>query len=306
MIERAMHRKPNFFIVGAAKSGTTAMDEYLDQHPDIYMAAKEPHHFASDIMKPDDPRRSPDWYAALFKGARDEKVIGESSVFYLLSQVAAERIKEFNPDARILIHVRNPIDVIPSHHSQLVYEGREPVKDLRQALALEPQRKQGQKNPKKAAPIHGLLFYRDFVRFADQIARFFDAFGRERVRVIVYEDFVKDTAGEYRKTLEFLEVDPGFAPEFRVINANKSMRSEFLMNLVVRDPPPLIGRISRALFPLDARYAIKARIKELNTRYHRREPLDPETSRQLKSELRPEVERLSALLGRDLTHWCAG
>lgn len=298
-----MSRKPNFFIVGAAKCGTTAMHDYLEQHPDVFMAPKEQHHFAPDLVKPDDPRLSDDYYASLFAGARDEKIVGESSVFYLLSRVAARKIKEFNADAKILIHVRSPVDVIPSHHSQLVYEGGETVKDLREALALEPLRRQGE-HLNTSFRITEVFFYRDFVKFTDQIARFFDVFGRERVRVGIYDDFVRDTAGEYRRTLEFLDIDPTFAADFQVVNANKSMRSEFLMGLV-RDPPPWIGRLSRTLFPLDARYAIKDRVKALNTRYHKREPLDLELVRQLKTDLRPEVERLSALLARDLTHWCA-
>lgn len=140
-------RKPDFFIVGAPKSGTTAMHEYLGQHPDIFMPkVKESHHFATDLLPPNRPNsyyRSIDNYLAIFKGARNEKIVGESSVFYLYSKTAAKNIYEFNKDSKILIMVRNPTEWLESYHSQLVYNGDEDILDLCEALKAEEEQKRG-------------------------------------------------------------------------------------------------------------------------------------------------------------------
>lgn len=298
-----MNKKPNFFIVGAGKCGTTAMHEYLGKHPDIFMARKELHHFAKDLLPSDMPMLDRTKYLSQFNGARNEKVIGESSVFYLYSKVAARKIKNFNNDAKILIHVRNPIDVIASHHSQVIYEGAEPIKNLKDALDIEPLRKNGLHMPENFVWKDTLL-YRELVRFSPQIQRFIDAFGKQKIHFIVFDDFVEDTIGEYKRTCEFLDVNSTFRPEFDVVNANKAIRSEFIMDVIVRDPPQWATRISHFMFSLATRNAIKSAVKKLNTSYVPRQRMEPKLRRQLKAEFLPEVERLSKLLDRDLTAWC--
>lgn len=296
-------RRPNLFIVGAPKAGTTAMDDYLAQHPDIFMAPrKELHFFAPEVVPRERGPGDLDWYLAFFRGAGEEKVVGESSVFYLCSRQAAERIKAFDPAARIVIHVRNPVDFIASHHSQIVYEGYEDIEDLEAAYDAEPERRAGRRVP--AACRHKqILLYREMARFSEQIARFFGAFGREKVLVNVFDDFASDTAGTYRRTLEFLGVDADFEAELRVVNANKQVRSRALMSLV-RNSPEWVSAASRAVLPKAARDGIKAGIGRLNTRFAPRPPMRPEFRARLKREFAPEVERLGALLGRDLGHWC--
>ncbi|NLF38083.1 sulfotransferase, partial [bacterium] len=104
-------RLPDFFIVGAPKSGTTALHAYLGRHPSIFVPArKEPHFFGSDIVSPAFVRDR-DAYLSLFAGATTEARVGEASIWYLYSKRAAREIKEFNPDARIIIMLRNPVDM---------------------------------------------------------------------------------------------------------------------------------------------------------------------------------------------------
>ena len=132
---------PNFFIVGAPKCGTTAMNDYLDQHPDVFMAHKELHYFGNDLQVKN--RISEQEYLQHFKDAVNEKIIGEASVWYLFSATAAKEIKSFSPDAKVLIMLRNPVDVIYSLHSQHLYDGNEDVLDFESALALDDERKAG-------------------------------------------------------------------------------------------------------------------------------------------------------------------
>ena len=295
--------RPNFFIVGAPKCGTTSMDEYLAQHPQIHMAAaKEMHYFAPDIAPeneiPDDAT-----YFGMFADAADTPVRGESSVFYMLSHVAAERIAAFDPTARILVMLRDPVEVIASHHSQIVFEGYEPVKDLATAVGMETERRANA----QSGPIQGrqrVQFYREVVGFSEQIERFLAVFPRDQVYICLFDDLRRDTAATYRNILTFLGVDPEFRPDFAVHNANKVIRFPALRTLL-RESPDWVTQASRIAIPSQsARDAIKARLRRLNTRFVSRPDWDPALKRQLREELRPEVQRLSELLERDLRAWC--
>lgn len=145
-------KKPNFFIVGAPKCGTSAMYHYLGQHPDIFIpntadaiehalgGKKEFHYFGSDLPF---SRLSRDAYLAHFAQAKNEKRLRECSVFYLYSQRASAEIKCFSPNASIIIMLRNPVDMIHAWHAQLVYWGNEDAADFDTALKLESDRQQG-------------------------------------------------------------------------------------------------------------------------------------------------------------------
>src|SRR5882672_1680365 len=111
-------RKPDCFIVGAPRCGTTAMYTYLGQHPEIFMSArKEPHFFGTDLSSPA-LVRDEQQYLSLFAKAQNEKRAGEASVFYLYSQRAAREIHAFCPSARIIIMLRNPVEMMYSLHSR--------------------------------------------------------------------------------------------------------------------------------------------------------------------------------------------
>jgi len=292
-------RKPNIFFVGAAKSGTTALTSYLDQHPDIF-AVKEPHYFGRDLVRPNFKLPTLEEYESIFAEAADTAILCDASVFYLYSKTAAQEIKDYNPDARIIIQLRNPLDVLPSHHSQVVFEGGEPITDFEEALAAEKDRREGRRMPDFQWAL--TLLYMDFVRFSEQAERYLNVFGPENVLIHLYDDFRRDTLGIYRKTLEFIGVDPTFVPEISVVNANKVMRSPKLMRMV-REPAPWISVPARMLIPLRLRDIIKDKVRRANTKFVPRDRMTPELKAKLRAELRPEIDRLGALLGRDLSHW---
>jgi len=133
------YRKPDFFIVGAPKCGTTSMYHYLRQHDQIFMPdEKEPHYFGEDLKKrPDKFIDNEDEYLNLFKDAKPDQKLGEASTFYLYSKSASREIKEYNPDAKIIIMLRNPIDFLNSLHSQLLFSGNEDEPDFEIAMELE-------------------------------------------------------------------------------------------------------------------------------------------------------------------------
>jgi len=292
-------RKPNLFIVGAPKSGTTAMDEYLGRHPEIFMAdRKESHFFGRDlIVNYDRPTKKE--YLSYFAPARDRKCIGEASVLYLVSKEAAGEIKAFSPAAKILVMLRNPVDMMPSLHAYKVYHATEDIEDFAAALEAEEDRLKGLRIPRSTRFVES-LYYRRLGRYSAQVKRYIDVFGRENVHAIIFDDFKADTAGEYGKTLEFLGVDPDFAPEFRVINPTRKARSKLiqrLANLTLARSYRLRQTIPQSL---------RSIVRRLNTIQEGPAPMGEELRRQLQAEFAPEVERLSELLGRDLTHWTAG
>ena len=290
--------KPTFFIVGAPKSGTTSLYGYLKVHPDIFMSpVKEPFYFCPDITIED---RIDDYstYLALFQDARHEKQLGESSVWYLYSTQAARLIHDFNPQAKIIIMLRSPVEMMYSLYNHYRYDGLESLPTFSDALAAEPDRKAGRKLPinRKAREI---LFYREVGSYAEQVKRYIDVFYRQQVHVIIHDDFKKDTKAVYQDTLRFLGVDDSFEPDFRIANEAKQIRNRFLHNLLAA-PPPLIQQLV-AVAPA-ARH-VSRWLRKTNTYHDRSKSRLPAEYRPMQAEFHPDIERLSALLQRDLSCW---
>jgi hypothetical protein len=216
--------KPNFFLVGAPRCATTAMCHYLERHPAIYISKpKEPNFFNSDLLslKPLHRSYTLEEYLNLFKEG-EGLLCGEGTVWYMLSKTAARDIYQFNPNAKIMIMLRNPVYFLNSLHSHLVYYGYEDIQDFQSALEAEPDRRQGKRIPLGCHPTE-LLLYSELASFTEQIQRYLDVFDRSQIHFTIYDDFVKDTAGTYQKVLEFLGVDANFITNFEVVNSNKRL-----------------------------------------------------------------------------------
>jgi len=284
-------RKPNFFIVGAPRCGTASMYAYLKQHPEIYVSVdKEPHFFGSDLTPQPGTIREEDLYLRLFAGAGDRPRLGEASVWYLSSKRAPSEIRAFAPDAKIVILLRSPAQMAYSLYSLYTRTGNEDLPTFEEALAAEPERRRGSRIPQSAYYPEGLL-YTDAARYAEKVERYFEVFGRDNVHCIVFDDFVRDTAAVYRKTLEFLGVDPGFQAELDPRRANQQVRMTAIRQLR-QLPPELLSRI---------------RFKEM--KQHDRGPARPlleETAARLRQLFAADVARLGSLLGRDLGAWTSG
>ena len=297
------HIRPNFFIVGAPKCGTTALASYLSTHPDIYLAPKEPHFFGRDLsFRRALPYRDPKAYFSLFEG-RHERMTGDASVWYLYSRSACQEIYELNSRAKIIACIRNPIDFLYSEYYQLRYNGDEDAESFEEALGAESRRKDGLGIPDSTAPgpIEALL-YMETVCFSEQLARYMARFGRDRVNVIVYDDFRDRTRDVFDSALRFLGVSLECVPDLAPVNANKAIRNERLWRFMKFAPQPMRA-VWRASLPAPIRGRILKWVNSYNAVEKRRPPMKPETRAYLQSALRPEVERLSALLDRDLMPW---
>jgi hypothetical protein len=304
-------RLPDFFIVGHAKSGTTALYEMLRAHPQIFMPDnKEPWFFASDMRPRFQPRKAAplpetlDEYRALFAGARDDQRIGEASSSYLWSRTAAEAIAEVQPDARIIAILREPASFLRSLHLQLLQTHVESVKDLSAAMALEDERRAGQRIPRRSHRPQ-LLQYSEHVRYVEQLRRYHSVFDPDQVLVLIYEEFRDDNDATVRRVLSRLGLSQSEPVE--VVQANRSvrMRSQALDDIV--------HAVSVGRGP--AGRAVKGVVKTLTPERLRREALrvtqqrvvhgapeqaDEAFMNELRHRFRPEVEALSEYLGRDM------
>ena len=296
-----MDVKPNFFIAGAPRCGTTALYSYLRQHPDVFLPDyKEPHFFNTD-MNSGGAIRDDAEYLALFASARNQARIGEASVYYLSSQAAPERIKSFCPTAKIVVMLRNPVDAVDALHAHQVAAWLEDVWDLEQALALEEERKRGLHIPAWMNDPHK-LFYRQTVNFAAQLRIYSKVFGWENLHVIIYDDFKRDTAAAFRQTCTFLGVTPDIQLEFPVVWSNPSFRSQALARFV-RRPPGLLRRLGRMIISGRTRAKVVNALNTWNSVRAPRQPMPVDLRNRLTAEFAPQVKELSNLLGRDLSAW---
>lgn len=291
--------RPNFFIVGAPKSGTTSMHEYLAEHPGIFMAEhKELHYFGKDLRFRHRPKL--DAYMGNFVGAEGFDCVGESSVMYLYSTTAANEIKEFSPDARILIMLRHPVDMVYSLHSQAIFTGDEELLDFEKALAVEPERRAGQRRMRSKCDDY--LMYRGQVDYAPQVQRYLDTFGSDRVLVILFDELTRDVADAYRRTVEFVGCDPTFQADFSIRNANKVVKHPRLQRLL-RNPPYICKRLSHGLIPGAIRKPIARSMLDWNVDFGKRPPMDTELRKRLQQEMTPQIKDLAKVLDRDLSAW---
>ncbi len=293
-------RNPDFFIIGAPRCGTTAMNDHLRGHPQVFIPdEKELHHFGADINRLS-YHRDRGVYLARFEAARDAKRVGEASVWYIYSRLAAAEIFEFEPEARIIAMVRDPVEMIYSLHAKLLALGREDIPDFEKALAAEAGRKEKPRLPDGSPPVMP-FFYREHAKLAPALGRYLDVFGPERVHVIVHDDLAVDPEGVSARVCEFLEIDPAAAPPLSPTNRHAGIRS-LALDRFLANPPGWMRKLRRALWP-GARPGVA--LKDMNTDRSERKPMSPELESALRREFAPHVAELGELIGRDLTHWSA-
>lgn len=276
------------------------MNNYLAEHPDVFMAKKEIHYFGSDLKLKE--RLTESAYLDLFEQATGKKIIGEASVWYLYSKTAAKEIKQFSPGAKILIMLRNPVDFIHSLHSQHLFDSNETVQDFETAINLDAERKKGNKLP-FSLDFFELPSYIESALFAEQVKRYYDVFGKENVKVILYDDFVKDTAGTIADTHHFLGLENINTGNLKVINPNKQTRFFFLHQLI-KNPPEKLRKVMRTILPFKAlRYYIMLYLLRWNVRFKKRAEMSEELRLRLKKVFAEDIRLLGEIINRDLSAW---
>jgi hypothetical protein len=304
MAVQVPRHEPNFFIAGAARSGTTALWHYLRQHPDVFMApAKEPSFFCS-TAPPSWAVRDFDTYLSLFAGANGHLAIGEASTAYFGSEESPGLIRSRYPHARIILMLRNPVDRAYSLYRLNCSLGVERFGSFERALAVEDERLASdgfkRNNPYFWA---AYLYFRSGLT-ASKLALFQRTFPPEQLHIILFDDFEKHRLEATRDVFRFIGVDPSFTPDVPVVHQSGFPLWPLSHYVVCRaaerlaprkpdQPPTRLGHCFRAAYRLNLRAGAKLRGKAVK----------PSTRRELLQRYRDDIEQTGALLGRDLSQW---
>ncbi|HTU79322.1 MAG TPA: sulfotransferase [Solirubrobacteraceae bacterium] len=308
-------RTPDFFIVGSPKTGTTSLYEMLRRHPQIYMPElKEPGFLASEWRPPAGFEtktrelkfpKTLEQYLALFDDAEPQQLAGEASTMYLWSRSAAQNIAELQPDARIVAILREPASFLRSLHLNFLRGRNEDERDLRKAIALETDRREGRRIPASAWRPQTLQ-YSEHVRYVEQLRRYHARFPRERVLVLIYDDFRSDNAAMVRHVLRFLDVDerrPLAAVELNVTSDTvRSWQLKRLLQQVSTGRGPGAAIAKNAIKAVTTTRLRRGALSTIHERVVLAEPPAPDESfmLELRRRYKPEVVALSEYLDRDL------
>lgn len=289
--------KPNLFILGAPKCGTTAMAQWLASHPEVFVSpVKEPHYFCEDHQL----TPTIEAYEALFKDADParHRWVCEASVWHLFSDSAVPNILRYSPDARFIVMVRNPLEMAPSMHEQHRFNGNELVTHFAEALALNDERMRGDASglrPGYTPTQH--MAYLHSCALGWQVARLFERVPRERIHVVVHDDMNHDASQVYAGVLEFLDLRQVVSPGFGKVNPGKRRKS-FLLDALVLRTAKLKQRLG-----IKARLGMLSRLRRWNVHYHQRQSPEEGSMQTMRASFAEDVERLGTLVGRDLGHW---
>ena len=307
-------RFPDFFVVGAPRCGTTAFCRYLARNPQIgFSRPKEPHYFARLDHDPSAAELERDYLGRYFAHCtNEERAIGEGSVSYLYAPEAIGRIRRLNPDARFIAMVRDPLTMLPSYHLRMRFLLQEDEPSFERAWALEPARARGEHVPKRCLDAR-LLLYSEVAKLGAQVRRLIDVAGRERTHVIVFDDLAADPLGTYRRALAFLGVDDDGQTQFERRYESRMYRYRWLQQLLYVPATrggKLIDTVQRRSRRYDRdgakRKSLIKRLTDFNKVRASPATLSPAMVAAVRERLRPDVDLLSQLLGRDLGHWLGG
>jgi hypothetical protein len=305
---------PDFLIIGAAKSGTTSLYHYLDQHPDVFFSSgiKEPGYFCfadrpyrlianglPDLWKT--AVTSLDEYLDLFRDAPPHAVVGEATPEYLLlpDPTIANLAKVYGDDltrVRFIAVLRNPIDRIWSNYWMMVRDGYE---NQTFEVATDPGTIAGRLD----RGWHPCYDYRGFGTYGRQLGAYLERLDRNQFRVVLFEELARDPATVCRELFDFLGVDASLTPDVSVRhNVSGRLKYPRLHHaLFGRDTAP--KRLARLLFPTATLQRVKARVIGWNIN---KVPMRPEQRLGLAALYEEDIHRLGSVLGRDLSHWFRG
>ena len=291
---------PHFFIVGSAKCGTTALFEYLSQHSSVFLPAmKEPKFFCTDL-KTIGGISSYEDYMGLFAAAPAGCMTGEASTWYVYSKVAIEHIMVHNPDAKIIMMMRYPVDAAYSLYMAAWSYKHENIANFEEAWRVQESRLSGMHMPANW-PDPLTLQYGAMYRYAPQVRRLMKHVPEKQRHFIIYEEFFADPRGAYDETLKFLNLAPHPDATFPIVNPAMGPRSVWLDG-VLRKPPRWLKHLYSPLRPLlhAARLKPQLFLWKLNSIPTEKAPMRPEFRDELCRYFADDIAELESLLGRKL------
>lgn len=263
----------------------------------VYMSTpKEPCYFDSDLPFPNSPRNEAQYLRCFKNASPQHRIIGEASSNYLFSQVAIPSILRFNPDARFIAMLRNPIDMAASLHAESVKSLVEDVTDFHEAWKLQAERRKGRSLPRVCYQKEFVL-YGDFCKLGEQLTRLYSHVQPDRVHLVFFDELSRSPRDVYLQVLAFLGLPDDGRKGFPVLNARAAARSTLIRRLLVR----LLAL--RESLPINVHTGLIRAALSLNLRYERRQPLDPAFRQELADYFRSDVALISRIANRDLSYW---
>lgn len=298
---------PPFYVVGAPRCGTTALSKVLGENPQVSFAKPKETHFLVDDQRDKTPPEVQRLYLEHFHpGLRaDSRAIGDGSVSYLYSPEAIAQALWLDPRAKFIVAVRNPVDMLRSYHQRLLFSLDEDQSDFATAWGLQQERAAGRSLPDACREPRALQ-YGDVGRLGHHVQRLFETAGRERCRVVVFDDFIQDPRATYLGLLAFIGIDDDGRTKFKPTRSNAGYKSRWLQQYSM-NPPPWVYRLIRVsnAKSLTRLKGLRKRIKKFNRAKAKPVPVDPGMSALLRDYYRDDVALLGSLLDRDLGHWLA-
>lgn len=293
---------PNFLIVGAAKAGTTSLLKYVEQHPEIYMCPVESPRFFNVKGSEKSPYGDLDAYQSLFDGVINEKAIGEKSTTYLANPRVPGKIKEYLPDVKLIAVLRNPVDRAYSQFNYYLREGQEDCTDFATIAARDIERVEMRKAPSQ---------YTSWGMYSVHLERYLKFFDKSQIKLVIFEEFVREPDRVMAEVFEFLGVDPDAkvdtSKQHNVTTAPKGGIAGRMLKLVARN----LDQIKRGLIALAPDWLYrrvivptgKSFLDLLRSSPSKPAKLDPAVRDRLMGVFRDDISRLERLIGKDFSTW---
>jgi hypothetical protein len=293
---------PNLFLIGAAKAGTTALYDYLTQHPQVFLSqVKEPMFFSREEYY----ARGLDWYEDVyFEGAEDYPVRAEATPHYLYwSEKVAPRIKEVYGErpVKFIASFRDPVSRAYSWYWNMVREGREDL-DFDEALQVEERRLR--QNHYELYQLGSMVYgYSAGSRYASLLQPYLELFSLENF-IFVFQDDLKSRVNETcEEIFEFLGIDS--STQINTSNSNPAaMPRSRLLHKTLRQRS-LFKEFIKPFIPMRVRRPLKSKLMDVNLKETPYVPLDRQLAHELRLSFRTEIEKLEKITGRELSSWKA-
>ncbi|WP_299114845.1 sulfotransferase [uncultured Winogradskyella sp.] len=293
--------KPNTFIVGSQKSATTSLYNWIAQHPDICgPGSLKDHPF---FIKQEYYEKGIEslYKTYLNEGYSDQKIIMQGSVQYMFFEKAIDRIFNFNPKAKLILSIRNPVDRAVSAYKFFRKLNLEPLK-FSEALIKEDERLKGD-----LATISNLTYYSHGL-YGKQLSYIYNKFDESQVLVVFYDDIKNSPNKVIKEAYKFLNVEPNFTPDFTIHNKTGKSRYQTLQSIVFgkgKIRKFIVDNFVNYFIPLSKRTQIKLAFKEWNTVEEVQNDLDDfvEERELLRVRFIEDIELLERLLGVNLKQW---
>jgi hypothetical protein len=297
-------KKPNFFIIGAPKSGTTSLSVYLSEHPKIFFSnPREPQYFCTDFSEKWRPVVKKEEYLKIFSESSKHSIVGEGSTQYLRSEIAVTNILKFNPDAKFIVMIRNPIEMFSSWHSHLLNTLDEYIEDPKKAWDLQEERKEGRYIAKECRDPN-FLQYGDFCKIGKQVYKFLNNVpNKENIRIVKFECFKNNTRRVYEEVLKFLKTDSDYRETFPIYAKNKELKYRNLSKIlksIKNSPIKNISEFIKKKLGIKSYTFINILSHKCNAKINKkRKPLDDNFRKELENYFQEDQNLLSEIINNN-------